>query len=143
MQPRKGRVIALSAGTVLLLVLGAAVFFLREDLADYLHGWRRGAASRPLREVGELTGQKVDIAAGEIQMPQFLRFLSDYTGLPVIFDSKDKRISEGKILVAAPVRDADAELVKAILETNGYRVLVETLPGGKEVLRIEVSDGTR
>ncbi len=32
-------------------------------------------------------GQRVDISEGEIEVEEFLRFLSDYTGMPVFVDT--------------------------------------------------------
>jgi type II secretion system protein D len=66
----------------------------------------------------------------------FLRFLSSYTGLPLLHDSTDQNIARD-ITIAADIQEADEDLVKAILEVNRFRVFRETLPSGKEVLKVE------
>ena len=92
-------------------------------------------------------GQAVRLPAGRIPVVQF-RLLSDYTGLPVIHDSADVRISTEKITVAADIPEADEDLIKSILEVNRFRVwhsppcppegaTGEILPNGKELVKVE------
>ncbi|MCZ6794018.1 MAG: hypothetical protein O7J95_10440 [Planctomycetota bacterium] len=83
---------------------------------------------------------KVEILDGEIPVPEFLRFLSDYTGLPVVVDrselAADGRTTRSVIRVVASIHDADAEVVKAILEADGWRVRTRTLPNGRQILAV-------
>jgi type II secretion system protein D len=82
-------------------------------------------------------GQKVNITEGKIPLLDFLRFLSNYTGLPLLHNSNDPNIASKEIQIAGDIKEADEDLVKSILEINGFRVIRETLPSGKEVLKVE------
>ncbi|MBI4603296.1 MAG: hypothetical protein HY721_15185 [Planctomycetes bacterium] len=133
----RGRTIALGTAILALVALGTALFVARDRVLTSLGAWWRGRSS--LERAPDLKGKRVDISPGEIEVAEFLRFLGDYTGLPVIFDSNDPRIAKGKIILAAPMEDVDANIVIAVLEANGYRVKVDVLPGGKRTLRVEVA----
>ncbi len=78
----------------------------------------------------------IEIDDGEIPGADFLKFLSHYTGLPVLIDSK-QLASLTTINIAAPIRQADGEIVKAILESNGLSVTERVLPSGRSVIRVE------
>ncbi len=131
----KGRKVALCTAVLGLIVLGVALLSARDHVASFVQ--RSFGARGTLRPHGGFKGERVDIAPGTIEVDEFFRFLGDYTGLPVIYDSSNRRIANAKIQVAAPMEDADAEVVRALLEANGLRVTVDDLPGGKQVLRIE------
>ncbi len=47
-------------------------------------------------------GQRVDISEGEIEVEEFLRFLSDYTGMPVFVDTS-QLLTMKPITVVAPI----------------------------------------
>jgi hypothetical protein len=82
-------------------------------------------------------GVKVRIEAGEIPVQDVARFLSDYTGLPVVFDSSDKAMLDEKIIVPAPIPEADYELAKALLEAGGLRLSDRELASGQRLLLLE------
>jgi hypothetical protein len=81
--------------------------------------------------------KKVFISQGSIRLADFARLLSDLTGFPLLLDSSDPGLAGREILIAADIPDADAEMVRAILEVNRVRNFEETLPSGKTVLRVE------
>ncbi len=82
-------------------------------------------------------GKPVFISEGKIPLQDFLKFLSDYTGLPVILNSGDPTLEGKEIRIVNDIRDANEDVVKTILEMNGVRVYVETLPSQKKVLKVE------
>jgi hypothetical protein len=134
---RKDRVVALSLAACGVGIVILALVLFRGPLVALL---RRGEpADRPLPvSSGPLAGQGVKIAAGEIPVPAFLRFLSEYTGMLVIHDSSDKRIEDAKLRIPAPINNVNAEVVRAILAAHGFRVFADKLADGREVLRVEV-----
>ncbi|MBN1441718.1 MAG: hypothetical protein JXA90_03365, partial [Planctomycetes bacterium] len=94
------------------------------------------ARQRFLPQSPAFQGKRVDIMDGEIPVSEFISFLADYTGLPVLVDAQPNTLSN-PITIAAPIRDADGEMVKAILQVNRWLVRQETLPNGKDVLVVE------
>ncbi|MCZ6795986.1 MAG: hypothetical protein O7J95_20450 [Planctomycetota bacterium] len=72
----------------------------------------------------------VDILDGQIPVKEFLRFLADYTGWPVIIEASPQQAGgiTQEITIAAPIEDADAEMVKAILEANRWLITKGSLP---------------
>jgi len=83
------------------------------------------------------SGKTVYISEGEIPLMVFLKFLADYTGLPVLHDSNDSTLEARKIKIASGMEGADYDLVKAILEVNGVRIYREVLPNRRAVLKID------
>jgi hypothetical protein len=57
--------------------------------------------------------------------------------LPVLYDSRDPAFIAREILILSDIRNADEDIVKAILEMNGIRVYRETLPGGQTLIKVE------
>jgi hypothetical protein len=86
-------------------------------------------------------GKAVDIAAGEIPAAEFFRFLADHTGLPVIVDST--RALEKSIYTAAPIKDANEEIVVGLLRANRIHVERTKLPSGKEVLMVGLPEDSK
>ena len=86
-------------------------------------------------------GDRVDIAEGEIEIEEFLRFLSSYTGMPVFVDSA--QIGTLKpITIVAPIIGADEEIVKALLEANRMEVQQKELTTGRSVLVVKSTTAT-
>ena len=84
-------------------------------------------------------GQRVDIQEGQIPVEDFLRFLADYTGLTVILSGGPAGATarQGQTInITAPIYDADFEIVKAVLDANGFQVIRRTLSTGKEILTV-------
>jgi len=81
---------------------------------------------------------KVSVTAGRIPLADFLKFLSSLTGLPVLHDSTDPYLITREISIATDIEEADEDIIKVILEVNRIRVYREALPGGKEILKVEV-----
>ena len=133
--PTRGRVVALSSVVLGGLVLALTLYLLRSPLRDWID--EQADRSQDLSKFSRDPRQRVHVSAGEIEVADFLRFLGDYTGLPVIYDANDKRITGAKITIAAPMEDVDANVVKAVLEANGFRVRLDSISGGRHVLRIE------
>lgn len=70
-------------------------------------------------------GQPVDIQEGPIPVEDFLRFLADYTGLTVILSGGPAGATarQGQtITITAPIYRGDFEIVKAILDANGFQI---------------------
>jgi general secretion pathway protein D len=84
----------------------------------------------------EFKQERVDIAPGEIDAMDFLRFLADYTGLPVILDSSNPAVLTQKIVIAAKMKDVTADVVIAVLQANRFLVTRQVLPSGTEVLNV-------
>jgi glycerophosphoryl diester phosphodiesterase len=84
-----------------------------------------------------LAGKRRRIEAGEVAVREIARFLSDYTGLPILSDSSRGALLEERITVTAPVAAADDGVVKALLEANRIRVSERQLEGGTRVLLLE------
>ncbi len=90
---------------------------------------RPGRKEKPIR-----------IAPGEIPALEFVRFLADYTGLPVIYDSTDRALAERTIHIPAPIKAADRHLVKRMLEANRFRVTESASGPEGRVILIESAD---
>jgi type II secretion system protein D len=82
-------------------------------------------------------GERVDIDAGEIEVLDFIKFLADYTGLPVIVDSSNQQALKNMITIASRMNDVSGEIVTAILQANRFLVSRRVLPSGDEILSIE------
>ncbi len=79
-------------------------------------------------------GQKIDITPGKIPALEMLRFLADYSGLPVVHDSKDQALATMEISVIAEIRGADDVIVEAHLAASGVLLFRRTLPNGKQII---------
>lgn len=101
-------------------------------------GERPDAARPVLAPSPAFRGKRVDILDGEIPVSEFLRFLADYTGLAVMLDNGGPKGLDENITIAAPIRNADGDTVRAILEANGWRVTKNRLPNGQTVLDVGV-----
>lgn len=86
-------------------------------------------------------GKTIRIQAGEIPVLDFVRFLADYTGLPVVHDSSQSDFDR-TIRLPAPVDDADDEIVKHILKANGFRVRKASTFTDRPLLVVETLRGT-
>ena len=84
-------------------------------------------------------GRRVDLADGEVSVGDISRFLSDFTGLPVLLDASNQ-LATRKVTIAAPIKDMDDTVAQAILETNGVVVVRRTAEDGIEYLKL--SDAT-
>ena len=83
--------------------------------------------------------QRVDIHEGQIPLDDFLRFLADFTGLTVILSGGPAGASarQGQMInITAPIYLADFEIVKAILDANGFQLVRRKLSTGKEIITI-------
>jgi type II secretory pathway component GspD/PulD (secretin) len=111
-------------------IVGAALMFLAAG-SPAPAGDDKTVSVEPGAEA--LRGKRIEIAAGDITVQQFLHFLADFTGLPVVAEAG---AVESTIKITAPIKDADGDLVQAILEANRLHVARKTLPGGKEALEV-------
>ena len=85
-------------------------------------------------------GGRIDISAGDIEVLEFLKFLATYTQLPLIVDTRNQQALKTTITIAADMVNVDAEIVIAILRTNGFlvtRFTVGSPPSEREVLQVE------
>lgn len=89
----------------------------------------------------EFKFERVDISPGEIDVLEFIRFLSDYTGLPVFIDSTNQAIQQQKILIAKDIKNATGEMVIALLQANRLLVTRQVLPSGEEILNVVSQQG--
>ncbi len=80
---------------------------------------------------------KVSIYDGQILVRDFLKFLSDFTGLTVIADTTNQTFLDQPVTIIAPIHDADEELVKALLKANNINLFRERLKNGREIFRVE------
>ena len=109
-----------------------------DDAADAPTGGLGGADDTILPQSDALKNQRVDIADGDIPVLEFLHFLSDYSGLPVLVNTaQGGNFRNQNITITAPIKDADADIVRAILETNNFLVTRNVLPSGKEIIKVE------
>jgi type II secretory pathway component GspD/PulD (secretin) len=74
---------------------------------------------------------------GNIPVLDFLRFLGDQNGLPVLVDGAARRELDESIFIAATVENANEEMVRAILEVNRWLVSEEKLSSGRGFLRVQ------
>lgn len=81
--------------------------------------------------------RRVSIYDGEIVVRDFLKFLSDFTGLTVIADTTNQAFLDQTVTVVAPIHDADEELVKALLKANNINLFRERLSNEREIFRVE------
>ena len=105
------------------------------------------AAEQEYKPNKNYLGQPVDIQEGPIPVEDFLRFLADYTGLTVILSGGPAGATarQGQtITITAPIYRGDFEIVKAILDANGFQIHRRKLakPDGedaeaKEILIVE------
>jgi type II secretory pathway component GspD/PulD (secretin) len=79
---------------------------------------------------------RVCIAPGDIQVAEFLRFLGDSRGLPVIPAGISSKQLQACISIVTPIEDATPEMVRAILAVNGWEVKEEELAEGSKFLRV-------
>ncbi len=79
------------------------------------------------------------ISKGVIPLKEFLGFIAAYKGVPVLYDSALLK-TDPQLLMAADLTNVTYEVVKAILEINGYTVTERKLPDDTYV--IEVGGGT-
>jgi hypothetical protein len=86
-------------------------------------------------------GIKVHIEMGDIPVLEMVRFLADYTGLPVIVEAANPAALDRTITLPAPVAEADDALVLAMLRTNGFLVHEENIAGSGRALLVEPLDG--
>jgi hypothetical protein len=108
----------------------------REPSQKKAPGTKKAVRADPARK-----GKAIRIEAGEIPVLEFARFLADYTGLPVVHDSRDKGLSDGVIVVPAPIDAADDELVRKILSKNHVRV-TERQVGTRRAIILESLDAS-
>ena len=83
------------------------------------------AAEQEYKPNKNYLGQPVDIQEGPIPVEDFLRFLADYTGLTVILSGGPAGATarQGQtITITAPIYRGDFEIVKAVLDANGFQV---------------------
>ncbi len=129
----KGKRVALLSVIVGVLVIVAVLLVFRDSLAELLSSSEEKSSLDQLPRSPSYSGQRTDIVSGSIAINEFSRFLADWTGLSVLVDSG---ISQKQIVVSSNIVNADAEIVRAILLSNGCVVQREKLPNGREVLRV-------
>lgn len=100
-----------------------------------------GAPQRFLPRSPSYKTERVDIAEGDIEVLEFIKFLADYTGLPVILDSTNQQIAQQKILIAAKMENVTGDIVIALLQANRFLVTRQVLPSGEEVLNVVSQQG--
>jgi hypothetical protein len=96
-----------------------------------------GQAPLPQSPDPDRKGKPIVISEGKIPLRDFLKFLSDYTGLPVLHNSSDPALENREIQVVHDIQKADEAVVKKILEMNGVRVYTQELAGGSRVMKVE------
>jgi hypothetical protein len=136
MKAGRGKKAVVGTVAIGVVVLAAAAFAVRDRIGGY---FRRLGPREPLVARDEFANQTVELEEGQIPVIELLRFLSDYTGLPLVGDMNE--IATRVIAFPSPVKNVDGEFIRAALEANGIRVDPETLPGGKRVIRITPTGG--
>ena len=84
-------------------------------------------------------GKTARIAKGEIPALELVRFLADHTGVPIIYDARDRALAQKVVVVPAVIEQAGYELVKKILESNGFRLSEWKTRKGEPALLLESS----
>jgi hypothetical protein len=92
-----------------------------------------GPAKSARRERG------VRIARGEVLAMDLLRFLSDYTGLPILHDSTDKGLDR-TIVIPSEITAADDRMLRSILQANRILVQEAVTSSGERVLEVSTTD---
>jgi hypothetical protein len=129
---RRGKTMIVGlAGLLAFAVMGAGLYSGRRWVQAHVHYWTGTSPLLPRSE--EYRGELVDISCGEIEALEFLQFLADYSGRPVVLDSTVGQSVRRKIIVAAPMRDVTAEVVEAILEANRFLVTPKRFIEGDEL----------
>jgi general secretion pathway protein D len=72
-------------------------------------------------------GRPVTILEGKIPLRDFLKFFSNFSGLPILIEADPQFLSK-EIEIVATLRNVNGEVLKALLETNKIRVFNEKLP---------------
>lgn len=104
---------------------------------------KAGVTNLPISRHSVFRGKRVDILEGNTPVKEFFRFLADYTGLPLIVAGEPPGGLDAIVTVAAAIHDADATVVEAILEANGWLLEQRTLPGDKEILEVSHTSSPR
>ncbi len=136
MNDRKGKRVALLSVIVGVLVIVVLPLVFRDSLTKLLSSSEENSSltsQDQLPRSPSYSGQRVDIASGSIGINEFSRFLADWTGLSALVDSG---ISQKQIVVSSNIVNADADIIRAILVSNGCVAQREKLPNGRQVLRI-------
>ncbi len=133
MNATRGKRVALLSVIVGVLVIVAVPLAFRDSLAELLSSSEEKSSLDQLPRSPSYSGQRIDIASGSIGINEFSRFLADWTALSVLVDSG---VSQKQIVVSSNIVNADAEIIRAILVSNGCVVQREKLPNGREVLRV-------
>ncbi|HVR73010.1 MAG TPA: hypothetical protein VMT52_01705 [Planctomycetota bacterium] len=81
----------------------------------------------------------VRIARGEVSAMDMLRFLSDYTGLPILHDSTDKGLDR-TIVIPSEIVAADDRMLRSILQANRILVHEGVTSSGERVLEVSTAD---
>ena len=78
---------------------------------------------------------RVSIGDGDIPMRDFCKFLADFTGVPVF---PEQIILEDTLVIATPIDNATFDVIRALLEANGYIVRIKWASEKREqkVIRI-------
>ncbi|HZN57810.1 MAG TPA: secretin N-terminal domain-containing protein [Planctomycetota bacterium] len=97
-------------------------------------GAERG--QRILPRSPDFKGERVDIQAGQIPVREFLTFLADYTGLPLILDTTNQAAVDQPITIVSPMKSVTADIVIALLQANKFLVTRQVLASGEEVLNV-------
>lgn len=118
----------------LLEVAFASLLLGTPAVSPYLHAGENADALTRSRDYPA----RLDIRAGDISAAEFLRFVADFTGIPVIVVGGDDPL-DSTFSVASPVEDVDGLDITAILEENGWRVSVRSFENGQKAIELRAS----
>jgi hypothetical protein len=77
----------------------------------------------------QFLGKRVDVLEGDVEAEEFLRFLSEFTGLPVYSTEDPGTLQRLRIEILSTLNRVDDAMVRRLLESNGIRV-IEGAPRG-------------
>jgi hypothetical protein len=116
-----------------LLVLGLAAHASRDRLERSIARWLSGETW--FDPAPGLAGRTVGVEPGDIAVREFLRFLADFTGRPVVLDAGLAHALDNTILIVQAMDQVDGDMTLRILEASGFTVR-STTPG-EGGLRVE------
>ncbi len=79
----------------------------------------------------ELPTSTLAIAAGTTSVTELARAYASLRGLPLLSELDPERRRAAEIRIPAPMPDADAEIIRHLLEANGFRLRTKVLPNGR------------
>jgi hypothetical protein len=134
----------MALGVGVLAVLGITS---KREIVEGWHLWKLGLRGGEggiyvvVPRSAEFAGEPVRILAGDIELLEILRFLSDFSGLPIYVRASHLSWLQNTITIAAPIDAVTGNIGAALLKANGFPVTLDTLTYGKAVVLVDAQPG--